>query len=230
MAAARRGSLTRILTGILPILALVTVGSPHRPPQTSPWWEVRCVLTVRGDYSVTDLDTTFNGEFQYKARWEGAMEQDGPDFRLFHVKIDVLTWEIGERTVPQETDASLLTEREAPQKPAFGLDYIVREGPDLLFSLGVEGLLIPLASSPEKFDLLLPRTKKAGAERAGYDDFITKGTNAVVVGEEGLGEKSLEKTFAWEWKRRQWTVRGRGAVKLAETHKAIVVITIVRHD
>jgi hypothetical protein len=229
MAKGRPGPFIRILVGILPTLLLAPPVTPGRP-QVSPWWELRCALTVRGDYSVTDLDTTFNGEFLYKVSWEGAMEQDGPDFRLFHAKIDVLTWEIREKTVPEETVDSVLTEREVPQKPALSLDYVLREGPDVVFSLGVEGLLIPLSSSPEKFDLLLPRTRKAGAERTIYDDFITKGTNAVAIGEEGLGEKRLEKSFAWDWKRRQWTVRGRGAVKLAETHKATVVITIVRHE
>jgi hypothetical protein len=223
------GPLIRILIGILPALLLAPLPAPGRR-QVSPWWELRLTLSVRGDYSVTDLDTTFNGDFLYKARWEGVMEQDGPDFRLFHAKIDVLTWEIRERTVPEETEASVMTEKEAPQKPAFSLEYVLREGPDILFSLGVESLLIPLASSPEKFDLLLPRTRKAGPERTAYEDFITKGTNAVTVGEEGLTEKSLERTFTWEWKRRQWTVRGRGAVKLAETHKATVVVTLVRHE
>jgi len=225
----RPGPLIWILGGILPVLVFVAPMSPFRSPQSSPWWEVRCVLTVRGDYSVTDLDTTFSGEFQYKARWEGIMEQDGPDFRLFHAKADILTWEIRERSVPSP-GAGVLTEKELPEKPALILNYVIRQGPDVLFSLAVEGLLIPLASSPEKFELLLPRSKELAVERTGYDDFITKGTNAVAIAEEGLGEGSLERSFAWDWKRRHWTVRGRGAVKVAETYRATVVITLVRHD
>ena len=219
----------RIPGGLLALLALIAPVSPRRRAQVTPWWEVRCALTVRGDYSVTDLGTTFSGEFLFKARWEGAMEQDGPDFRLFHAKAEVLAWDLREKSAPP-TGAAVLTEREAPTKPALRMNYVVREGPDILFSLAVEDLLIPLATSPEKFALVLPRSKAPGADTAGYGDFITKGTNVVVMGEEGLGEKSLERSFAWDWKRREWTVRERGSVKFAETHKVSVIISLVRHD
>ncbi len=228
MARGHAGPVLRTLLGILSALLLAPPLSTGRP-QVPPWWELRCVLTVRGDYSVTDLDTTFNGEFQYKARWEGTMERDGPDFRLFHDKAEVLAWEIREKTVPED-DPLLMTERETPEKPALRLNFVIRHDPDILFCLTVGGLLIPLASSPEKFDLVLPRTRAPGVETTGYEDFITKGTNAVAVGEEALAEKKLERSFGWEWKRRQWTVRGRGAVKLAETHKVTVVVTLLRHD
>ena len=229
MATRQPAPFARILTGILPLLGLISPVPPARSLQASPWWELRCAIAVRGDYSVTDLDTTFNGEFLYKARWEGTMEQDGPDFRLFHAKADVLAWEMREKTVPS-SDAGLLTEKEAAEKPALRLNYVIRDGPDVLISLAVGDLLIPLASSPEKFDLVLPRSRGLAAERTGYDDSITKGTNVLALSEEGLAERSLERTFAWDWKRRQWTVRGRGAVKVAETHKVMVVVTLVRHD
>ncbi len=228
MARARPGPVARTLAGIVPALLLVPPLSPGRP-QVPPWWELRCALTVRGDYSVTDLDTTFDGEFVYKARWEGTLERDGLDFRLFHDKAEVLAWEIREKPVPAD-ESVLMTEREAPEKPAFRLSYVIRHEPDIVLCLTVGDLLIPLSSSPEKFDLLMPRTRGPGADTAVYDDFVTKGRNVVALAEAELVEKKLEKTFSWDWKRRQWTVRGRGSVRLAETHKVTLVVTLVRHD
>jgi len=228
MARARPGPVARILAAILPALLFVPPLSPGRP-QVPPWWELRCGLTVRGDYSVTDLDTTFNGEFVYKARWEGTMERDGLDFRLFHDKAEVLAWEIREKTVPAD-EGVLMTEKETPDKPAFRLNYVIRHEPEIVLNLTVGDLLIPLASSPEKFDLLMPRTRAPGADTAVYDDFVTKGKNDAALDEAELAEKKVDKTFSWDWKRRQWTVRGRGAVKLAETHKVTLVVSLVRHD
>jgi hypothetical protein len=213
---------------ILPVLWLLAAGGASHPLPRPPWWEVRIALTVRGDYTVKDFETTFAGEFTCRAQWEGSMEPDGPDFLLYRTRTDVPDWEILEKAaLPNAT--RILTQRETAEKPRLRLNYVIRQGRDLRFDFEVEGIRVPLSAWPEKFDLVLPRSKESFGEGTGYDDFISKGTNLVSIGDDGLERDRSEKSFSWEWKRQHWAAREKGAVFVSGSHKVSVTVTLIRH-
>jgi hypothetical protein len=224
----KRRAIGGVLQGALPFLWLfTTAGAPRLLPRP-PWWEIQLALSVRGEYTVRDLGTTFTGEFEFRAQWEGTMEQDGVDFLLYHTKTDVLHWEIREKAArPKPT--LILTEKETAEKPQLRVNYIMRQDRELHFNFEVEGIRIPLDASPEKFDLVLPRSRELSGEGASYCDSISKGSNLIAIGDDALDRGRLERSFSWEWKRQAWTAREKGAVFVAGSHKAGVTVTLIRH-
>jgi hypothetical protein len=214
---------------VLPVLGCLIAATGLRTSARPSWWEVRFHLTARGDYTVKDSETTYSGEFLYRAQWEGTMERDGADFRLYYTAMEPQAWEVREKaSLPSATQ--VMTDKEAAEKPRLRLNYVLRHGPDILFDFDVGGVRIPLNSSSDKFELVLPRSREHAREKDTYSEFISKGKNRVSVDEQDLGKRPLERSFSWEWKRQQWILREKGVVLVAGSHKASVTITIIPHD
>jgi hypothetical protein len=229
MESKKPGILSPVLRGTFRALGLVLLVSGLRPAPSAPWWEVQLGVAVRGEYTVKEPGAASAGEFTYRARWHGTLEKDGDDFILYHVRTDVQGWEIREKVaLPDGT--RVLTEKEAAEMPRLSLHYILRQGPDLKFDFEVQGIKVPLGPLPERFDLVLPRSKEHEEEGSVYGVFVSKGSNAVTLGEDALEKPDLEKSFSWEWRRTQWTVGENGAVQVAGSHKVTVVVTFVRHS
>jgi len=230
MVQSKQGCLSEILKRVLPVLAAVAPLTSLGPVQRTPWWEARLALSVRGAYMVKGPNASFTGEFVYGARWGGILERDGMDVLVYHTQIGDEGWEVRERAARPE-GTRVLTEKDAPEKPGLRVNYILRMGRDLLFDVSVEGFKIPLGVWPDRFDLDLPcSSEHGGAAASGYDDFITKGTNRIAIGVDGLERGTLEKSFSWEWKRERWTAAGSGTVWLAGSHQASVILTLIRHN
>jgi hypothetical protein len=219
-----------ILKGILPVLAVCVPLGSAGPVQRAPWWEARLAITVRGSYDVKPPRTSFTGEFTYGIRWEGIMVPDGLDVLLYHTRIGGEEWQVREKAAgPGGT--RLLTEKDAPQKPGFRFNYVLRVDREFLFDFAVAGAAVPLGPSPDHFDLDLPRSAAHGeAAAGGYDDFIIKGTNRIAVPVDVLEKRTFERSFSWEWKRGRWTAAESGTVWLAGSHKVTVVLTLTRHN
>jgi hypothetical protein len=212
----------------LVVLGFVAAVPPLGPSGKPPWWGMRLALTVRGTYVVKDAESAFTGDFTFKTLWEGTMERDGEDFLVYHAKTDVQEWTIREKaTLPGSS--RVLTEKDVSEGPKLQMNYILRQGDDVRFDFEVKGFQVPLGPSPEKFELGLPSSREDSEEGADYAASIAKGTNRIQIAEDGLEKASLEKSFAWDWKRQQWAVRGNGAVQVGGSHKVTVVITIARH-
>ncbi len=211
---------------LLSVLALAW--APGRnAPQT--WWEVRLELTVRGGYAVRGPAQSCSGEFECRARWEGTLQRDGDDFLLFHARADVPSWRI--RETPDPPDAGeVLTEFDAPGKPRLRLNYVIRQDDEVRFSFVLEGIDVPLRDSQGKFPLVMPRSKDPSAGEEEYGKCISDGDNLIAVDDKGLEQKSLEKSFSWDWTRRRWTAREAGAVLVTGSHRADVTVTFLRHD
>jgi hypothetical protein len=229
MAQGKSVCLSRTLKRVLPLLAVAVPLASLEPAPPTEWWEARLALSVRGDYMVKGPQASFTGEFAYGARWTGILERDGIDVLLYHTRISDESWEVREKAVRPE-GTRLLTEKDGSKKPKLSVNYILRVDRDLLFDVSVEGVKIPLGPWPNRFDLELPCSKEhGGAPSGGYDDFITKGTNRIAIGVDGLEKGSLEKSFSWGWKRERWTAAGSGTVWLAGSHEASVIVTLIRH-
>jgi hypothetical protein len=220
----------RILKRVLSVLVVCVPLAPLGTVQRAPWWEARLALTVRGTYEVKPPRGSFSGEFTHGARWVGIMEPDEMDILLYHTRTGEEDWQVREKAAGPE-GTRLLTEKDTAQRPALHVNYVVRVGRELVFDIAVEGFIVPLGPSPDRFDLELPCSKNhGGATAGGYDDFITGGTNRIAIPVEGLEKRTLEKSFSWEWKRGRWAAAESGTVWLASSHKATAVLTLIRHN
>ncbi len=193
-----KGSVRRFLPVLAGLLALLGGGKASPAPEAaaglSPgpaWWEVRLLVTVRGEYRSWEAGggprrPAVAGDYTYRARWEGRLEPDGDDFLLVHLKTEVLEWRLGEKAGPPGEETRL----EAPpaSAPELRLDYVLREGRSLEFSIGLDGCIdLPLHGHRGKISLLLPRSASRpdgpGGDR--YDDFLTAGSNSIVLPGDG---------------------------------------------
>jgi hypothetical protein len=224
-----RGGAVSALRIILPALGFLLAASGPGTSGPPTWWEVRLHLTAKGDYTVKEPETTYSGEFLYRAQWQGTMERDGADFLLYYTTTEPQTWELREKASPPGA-TRVMTEREAAEKPRLRVNYVLRRGDDILFDFEVVGFPIPLNASADKFDLVFPRSREHAAAEDTYGQFVVKGKNVVSVDERELEKRPLERSFSWEWKRQQWILREKEVVLVAGSHKASVTVTLVPHD
>ncbi len=209
-----KGSVRRLLPVLAGLLALLGLGKAFPTPGAavglSPgpaWWEVRLLVTVRGEYRSWEAGggrgrPDVAGDYSYRARWEGRLEPDGDDFLLVHLKTEVLEWRLREKAGPPGEETRL----EAPpaSAPELRLDYVLREGRSLEFSVGLDGCIdLPLHGLPGKISLLLPRSASRPDGLAGdrYDDFLTAGSNSIVLPDTDLARRRPVRSFAWKWER-----------------------------
>jgi len=225
----KRRGIGAVLRGALPFLWFFSTAGVMRPLPRPTWWEIRLALSVRGNYAVRNLETNYAGEFDFRAQWEGTMEQDGEDFLLYHTRTDSPHWEIREKGSRPDSTRTM-TEKETAERPRLRVNYIIRQDRELRFAFEVEGIRIPLDSCKEKFDLVLPRSKELSGTGAGYDDSISKGSNYIAIGDDALGRGHLERSFSWEWRRQGWSPREKRAIFMAASHKTSVTVTLIRHS
>jgi hypothetical protein len=205
-----KGSKERFLPVLAGLLALLGGGAASGHSAGPAWWEVRLLVTVRGEYSSWKAGggpcrPAAVGDYSYRARWEGRLEPDGDDFLLVHLKTEVLEWRLGERSGPPGEESRL--EAPSTSAPELRLNYVLRTGRSLEFSIGLDGsVALPLHGLPGKVPLLLPRSaarpdgpSRPDGER--YDDFLTAGSNSIVLPATDLARRRPERSFSWKWAR-----------------------------
>lgn len=195
--------------------------------QSPRWWDVELSLTVRGQYSIREEGAVCAGEFLYEAAWSGSMEKDDTDYLLYHSGSETLRWEIREK-IASGGNQKVLTEKDFDDRPVFRMNYVLNENGVLRFVFIVEGFPVPRGGAGEKFDLILPASKKeeGGLSPSGYDAFVAKGSNEVVFEEKKIRTGPVERAFRWEWKRYQPSSGPGAPVVLFNSHKAEVKIAI----
>jgi hypothetical protein len=224
-----RGRAVSVWRVILPAFGLLFAASDPGTSGPPSWWEIRLHLTAKGQYTVKELETTYSGEFLYRAQWQGTMERDGADFLLYYTTMEPQAWELREKASPPGA-ARVMTEKETREKPRLRVNYVLRKGADILFDFEVAGFPIPLNPSADKFDLVFPRSRERAAAEDTYGRFVVKGKNLVSVDEQDLGKRPLERSFSWEWKRQEWILREKEVILVAGSHKASVTVTLIPHD
>jgi hypothetical protein len=194
------------------------------PPR---WWDVELSLNVKGQYSVREADAAYAGEFLYEAAWSGSMEKDDSDYLLYHSGSETLRWEAREE-VSSGGGQKVLTEKDFDDRPVLRMNYVLNENGVLRFNFIVDGFPVPRSGAGEKFDLILPASKKeeGGLSPSGYDASVARGSNEIVFEEKTIRSGPAERTFHWEWKRYQPSSGQEIAVVLFNSHKADVKITI----
>jgi hypothetical protein len=189
---------TLLAFGLSAGFAVPGLREKDRPPQR---WEIEIRLTTEGRYSVREGSRSFSGDFLYEAAWSGSMERDDDDFLLTHIRNEIVRWELEENAESGEGGGPSSL-KELPEKPVFRMNYILTEGSRLRFDFTVEGFAVPRASSANKFELALPRTK-SGAPDADYDSSVIQGSNDVCLRVIDIGRPRVERSFRWRWKDRK---------------------------
>lgn len=194
-----------------------------------PWWDVRMVVTARGEYAVKGGRTPIAGEYACRASWEGRLESDGDDFLLIHLRSEVLEWRLRETAGPAEKPSVLETPPEA--RPALRMNYVLKDGREIEFVFDLGGVAMPLHESPCTFTLDLPRSsaRLPGLPGRGYGDHVGRGSCRIIIPETDLLETAPERRFSWDWRQEKQHYRKERAYLVTQGHIAEVVLTLTRH-
>jgi hypothetical protein len=225
-----RAFLPRIVAA-LGLAAPAFLAAPAPAGDGPAWWNVRIRLEARGRYAVTQNAEDFSGEYAYEALWSGSMGRDGSDYILYHASLEILRWEIEERS-GRDGAGGLLSEKDFPVRPVFRMSYVLGEDGRLRFFFTVEGFPVPRGDSPEKFALTMPCSRKDAAAltaAADYDDAVSEGSNDVSLDEKELRNGPAKRVFRWAWKRYQASSAPPPAGPLLNIHEAKVTLTVTPH-
>jgi hypothetical protein len=199
--------------------------------QTSPlWWEIKLVLTAKGDYKVEESRTSYSGNYSFTISWTGTLEKDDVDYLLYHSNCKLLEWEAQEGVSQPESLKHLKTD-DFVDKPSFKLIYILKKGEDLHFNFIVEGFSVPQSESADRFYLCLPSSAEnaQNVSAIDYNSFVSKGSNQISFKEDKIYSGPAEKTFAWNWKNQKWQLLQSRTVFFSNRHQVRVNISIIPH-
>jgi hypothetical protein len=200
--------------------------------QTNPlWWEIKLVLTAKGDYKLEEGRTSYLGNYSFTISWTGTMEKDDTDYLLYHSNCKLLEWEAQEGISQPEILKYLKTDDFA-DKPSFKLIYILKKGKYLHFNFTVEGFSVPQSESADRFYLCLPSSEEnaQNVSEMDYNSFVSRGSNQIFFEEDKIFGGPAEKTFAWHWKNQKWQLFQNRTVFFSNRHQVKVNISIVPHD
>ncbi len=221
----------RPLVGLLPIVILLgAVRAASSRPSGPIWWDLEVQLTTEGNYRMDERGFNADGSYRFSISWAGTMERDEADFRLYHVRSELVRWEAEERSA-RPGGTLLLTEADFSEKPSFDFNFLLEKGGLLVLDLATQGFTVPVAESPEKFYLLLPSSAEnnQSVEGVNYNGGILKGTNRVAVPAESIVDGPVDKKFAWDWKNEQWLLRQDRTVHVLNRHQARLTLIIRSH-
>ncbi len=214
---------------LLGIVSLTLISLVGRSVDLGPsWWDVALNLQVHGNYLVRGEGTAISGDFAYRARWQGTMERDEDDFRLFHKDAKNLLWEVREQVQGPQA-VHVFSEKDVPEEPQFTMNYILKNDNLLDFYFLVDGIPIPLSATSSKFDLVLPCSSEPLSSQSAffYNAHVFKGSNRITIPEVEIARKSFEKSFTWEWLCHQWMHIEDNLSFISNRHQAEVTVSLV---
>jgi hypothetical protein len=218
------------LLACLPPNATIAAGRRGEGPAGhSAWWEVRLVVTAKGEYTVRGGQAPVAGEYTCRARWEGRLEPDGDDFLLVHLKTEILDWRLREKTGPAGEERVL--ETPAASKPSLRMNYVLKDGREVEFVFELGGVSIPLQASRFAVALELPRSSARAPRLPGhtYGDFVCRGSSRIVIPDTDLLEQATERLFSWDWRRERRYVREGRSYVVDQSHAAEVAVALTVH-
>jgi hypothetical protein len=184
-------------------------------------------VALKGEYAVMCRDAPVSGEYAGRVRWEGRLEPDADDFRLFHIRTEALEWSLRER--PGGDGAADVLEAPPSSSPVLRVDYVLREDGEVGFYFEIEGTSVPIHARPLKVPLEMPRSAGLGGASPGYPDFIRSGSNRIAIPAADLGRRRPERRFAWTWRRVERFDVGALTYVTIQSHAADAVVALVRH-
>jgi hypothetical protein len=213
-----------------PLVPGARAGHPAGDRISGPaWWDVRMVVTAKGDYALEGGRTPISGEYVCRASWEGRLEPDGDDFLLIHLRSEILEWRVRETAGPAGRESVL--ETPPATWPTLRMNYVIKDGYEVEFVFNLGGIPVPLHESPFVVTLDLPRSsaRQPGLPGRGYGDHVCRGSCRIVLPETALQEKAPERRFSWDWRQEKQHVHEDRTYVVTQGHTAEVTVALAVH-
>jgi len=190
-------------------------------------WDLSLTLQAEGSYRVTVQGAAYDGEYAFTLDWQGTMEEDDDDYRLFQRDIRLLDWRARETAVVSGGRTSRTT-ADFPTAPSFRHLYVLKEKGFFNIDFALSGLPVPVHDGRVKVRLDLPRTAQSAAPKSKnvYDAHVLRGSNVISLPAALISDHPLERTFVWIWEHKQKPLPGGRAGRLSNSHTAGVSVRI----
>ncbi|MBN2198413.1 MAG: hypothetical protein JW747_01030 [Candidatus Aminicenantes bacterium] len=190
-------------------------------------WDLSLTLQVEGSYRVTVRGAAYDGDYAFTLDWQGTMEEDDDDYRLFQKDIRLLDWRARETAVVSG-GRTLRTTADFTAAPSFHHLYVLKEKGVFHIDFALSGLPVPVHNGREKARLDLPRTTDSTAPKSktAYDAHVLRGSNVIRLPAAWISDQPLERTFAWTWGHGKKPLPGGRAGRLSNSHTAGVSVRI----
>ena len=158
------------------------------------------------------------------------MEKDDEDYLLYHQECCLLDWKAKEKKIFPDS-IQIKSRKDFQLKPSFHLNYILRKEENLHFYFTIEGFPIPQNESPSKLLLGMPCSGENldFPSELNYESYIVEGSNRIFFEEKAIYTKSMDREFAWTWKRHKWSPGPKSPALLTNLHRVKVKISINPH-
>ncbi len=173
----------------LPVLSFLP-GSPT--PEPGQFWQMTLKLQIRADF--WDGQTAEKtGHYLLDADWSGFLEEDGPDFIIYHLGSQVVRWEV--KAPDGQSIAALVP------TPALKLDYVEGEEEEINFYYSFNPDLINYQDSPagHRIKLVLPARpwSRSGEKIPWFRRKVISGELNLKLQRSQLALKEIRKEFNW---------------------------------
>ncbi|MCX8160952.1 MAG: hypothetical protein N3G18_08485 [Candidatus Saccharicenans sp.] len=157
------------------------------------FWQITLRLQVRSDFRGGSAAQTV-GEYLLEADWSGFLEEDGPDFIIYHLGAEVVRWEL--RLDPDKNRGQPVP------SPQLKLDYVEGKREDLNFyySFWPEVLSCPGISPGSQVGLVLPAIpwSRSAEKIPGFSRKVISGDRNLRLSRNRLTRNEVRQEFCWE--------------------------------
>lgn len=179
-----------IVAVILLILFLFPVGLQAR--EQSQFWQLTIRLQVQGDFR-TGPAPEKDGLFVLEAGWSGFLEEDGPDFIIYHLGSEAFRWEV--RTSDGQPLPVLIP------APELKLDYVEGQEEEINFYYSFKQEIINWREDPAGpgLKLVLPALpwSRVLEKMPWFKRKIISGQRVIALPRSQLAGKEIKKEFNW---------------------------------
>lgn len=215
-----------LTTGLVAAAALGR-GLERRPAAPPSWWQIKVTVMLKGRYEIRgDVERPVVGEFAGRAEWEGLMIRDGQDVRIYKLWAELPEWSLVEPP-GRPTGGRPSAPDAASARPALILNYILREGKELVIDYEMGEIPLPQRAPGAPWVLELPRSPRRASLQPSYGDYVQRGSARLSLTDADLERPSVDKPFSWEWRRERRREQNGRWVELVQSHSVEAVVSLV---
>ena len=164
------------------------------PASPQRFWQAILQIKVEGEF-VPSPGLSAPGKFMVEAEWPGFLEEDGPDFIIYHFDSHLNNWKLWtEENGFQKPTASLI-------RPVFCVDYVEGLEKEIRFYYSFRPAEIdwPGENTPVPSKLLLPSAPWPLKKDPGLQAVLkTTGSRIITLERTALENPIFQREFSWQ--------------------------------
>lgn len=204
---------------MLLVLLSFSTGRPAR--EQGQFWQVTLRLQVQGDFR-TGPATEKSDLYLLEAGCSGFLEEDGPDFIIYHLGSQLFRWEV--RTADGQPFPGLIP------APELKLDYVEGKEEEINFYYSFNQEVIDFPEGPvgHRIKLVLPAVpwSRVLEKMPWFNRKIVSGQRTIKVQRSQLAGKEIRKEFKWI---EETSLQDSGQSTISQRSRVKIFLELIRY-